>query len=131
MRIGAIVVACFVLAGAAYADPITLSCSGSFMEGYRESLKSDRQTAVLDLENRSFKPPLYEALPLTLVGDAEVSFAKETSDLSVRGSLDRVSGTLFVNVMRPNERKKLEVGEGGYVTLNWITAKCVPAQRMF
>ena len=97
------------------------------MQEHKEARKLDRSTAVLDLENRSFKPPLYGEFPLTRVSDSEVSFAKETSDLSVQGSFDRVSGSLFVSVMRPRERRKMEAGEGGHVMLSWITAKCVPA----
>ena len=77
-------------------------------------MELDRQTAMLDLENRSFEPPLYGALALTQIGEADVSFAKETSDVSIQGSLDRVSGDLSLNTMIPSERKKLEAGEGVY-----------------
>lgn len=129
MRIGVLLVAYFVLAGAAHAGPIMLSCTGSFFH-LGKSMELDRQTAMLDLENRSFEPPLYGALALTQIGEAAVSFAKETSDVSIQGRLDRVSGALSLNTMIPSERKKLEAGEG-YTILNWMSAKCVPAQRMF
>ena len=130
MRIGAILVACFALAGAAHAGPITLLCTGRLVVEYKEASKLDRETAILDLENRSFKPPIYGALPLTRIGENEVYFASETPDSSIRGSLDRISGALSLNALRPSERKKLDAGEGAAFQA-WMTAKCVPAQRMF
>jgi hypothetical protein len=129
VRVGAIILACLVWAGAANAGPITLLCTGRLVVDFKES-KLDRETAILDLENRSFKPPVYAALPLTRISESDVSFGNEASDLSIQGSLDRVSGTLSMNVLRPNERKKLDTGQGA-VFLAWIDAKCVPAQRMF
>jgi hypothetical protein len=130
VRIGAIlVVACFGLAGAAHAGPVTLVCTGSLTLDGNES-KIDRETAILDLENRSFKPPLYPAFPLTRVGETDLTFGTESANLSSWGSLDRVSGALSMNVMRPSERKKLQAGEATKF-LAWMTAKCAPAQRMF
>jgi hypothetical protein len=89
-----------------------------------------RETAILDIENGSLKPPMYSAFPLIRVGDNDVSFGSELPTLSTWGNLDRVSGSLSMNVMRPSERKSLQAGGTAHF-LAWMSAKCAPAQRMF
>jgi hypothetical protein len=129
VRIGAILVGCFVLTGAAHADPVTLLCTGSLtLEG--TETKIARETAILDLENHSFKPPLYPAFPLTRIGETDLSFGNENSNYSTWGSLDRISGTLSMNVMRPSDRKKLLAGETSKF-LAWMSAKCAPLNGCF
>ena len=90
----------------------------------------ERETAILDIPNRTFKPPLYPEFPLIRVRETDATFGSELPSLSTWGSIDRISGSLTMNVMRPDERKSLQLG-GTVRFLAWMTAKCVPAQRMF
>jgi hypothetical protein len=117
------------LIGAAHANPVTLICNGHLtMDGKQVDIGGE--TAILDLEKRSFKPPLYHEFPLIRVGESDLSFGSELPNLSTWGNLDRVSGNLSMNVMRPGERKTLQAGGTAHF-LAWISAKCAPAQRMF
>jgi hypothetical protein len=128
MRIAPVFI-CLALSGTAHAAPLTLLCTGNLtLDGKQSNI--DRETAILDLDGQTFKPPLYPAFPLILVGESDLSFGNDAPSLSTWGSLDRVSGSLSMNVMRPDERKKLQ-GGGAARFLAWMTAKCVPAQRMF
>jgi hypothetical protein len=129
MRIGAVLVACLGLAGTAHGNAVTLICSGSLTADGKQ-VNIGGETAILDLEKRSFKPPLYPEFPLTRVGESDLSFGSELPNLSTWGSLDRVSGSLAMNVMRPSERKTLQAGGTAHF-LAWMSAKCAPAQRMF
>jgi hypothetical protein len=128
MRMGLAFVAC-LLAGSAHANPITLICNGTLtLDGKQATI--DRETAILDLENRSFKPPMYQAFPITRISESDLSFASEFPTISTWGSLDRISGSLSMNVMKPAERKAMQAGGSAHF-LVWMTAKCAPAQRMF
>lgn len=118
-----------ILAGSADAAPMTLICSGSFtLEGKQSNI--DRETAILDLENKTFKPPLYPEYPLTRVGENDITYGTESSTISLAGSLDRISGSLSLNVMTPADRKTLAAG-GSVKFIAWMTGKCSPAKRMF
>lgn len=128
MQIWLALLAC-LSANVASASPMTLICNGSLtLNG--KPLSINAETAILDLEERSFKPPLYPEFALTRVGESDVSFGSELPTLSTWGNLDRVSGSLSMNVMSPSDRKKLQAG-GSAQFLAWMTAKCAPAQRMF
>jgi hypothetical protein len=129
MRLGAVFVACLGLAETAHASPVTLICNGSLTADGKQ-IPISGETAILDLEKRSFKPPLYPEFPLIRVGESDLSFGSELPNLSTWGNLDRVSGSLSMNVMRPNERKSLQAGGTAHF-LAWMSAKCAPAQRMF
>jgi hypothetical protein len=129
MRIGAIFVACLALAGTAHAAPITLICNGSLTAGDKQ-IPINGETAIVDLEARTFKPPMYAAFALIRLGESDLTFGSELPNLSTWGSLDRVSGSLAMNVMRPDQRQKLQ-GGGTANFLAWMSGKCVPAQRMF
>jgi hypothetical protein len=115
--------------GTAQAAPITLICNGSLtLDGKQSAI--DRETAILDIEKQTFKPPLYPVFSLTRVADNDIDFGYESATNSTWGSLDRVSGSLSMNVMSPDDRKKLQAG-GSARFLAWMTAKCAPAQRLF
>jgi hypothetical protein len=131
MRITAVLVTFLGLAGSAHASPVTLICTGSITaEGKQATI--DRETAILDLEKPSFKPPNYPELPVTQISESSVSFGIEQPHLSTWGSLDRVSGSLSMSVMKPSERRALQAGEKAHGHfLVWMTAKCAPARRMF
>ena len=108
---------------------MSLICTGNItLDGKQSPI--DRETAILDLEKPSFKPPLYQEFPLIRIGESDVSFGSELPSLSTWGSLDRISGSLSMNVMRPSERRALQAG-GSAKFLVWMTAKCAPAKRMF
>jgi hypothetical protein len=121
---------CLGWIGIAHANPVTLICNGHLtMNG--KQIDIGGETAILDIEKRSFKPPLfYPEFPLIRVGESNLSFGSELPDVSTWGNLDRVSGNLSMNVMRPSDRKILEAG-GSVHFLAWMTAKCAPAPRMF
>jgi hypothetical protein len=128
MRVGTLLL-CLGLVGGANAAPVTLRCNGNLtLDGKQVNIGGE--TAILDLEKRSFKPPLYPEFPLIRVGESDLSFGSELPALSTWGSVDRVSGSLSMNVMRPTERKNLQAGGSAHF-LAWMTAKCAPAQRMF
>jgi hypothetical protein len=129
MRIGAILVACLALAGSAHAAPVTLICNGS-LTADGKTMNIGGETAILDLEKRTFRPPLYPEFPLIRVGESDLSFGSELPSLSTWGGLDRVSGSLSMNVMRPNERKSLQAGGTAHF-LAFMSAKCAPAHRIF
>lgn len=114
---------------AALAAPITLICTGTLVAG-GQTTQIAGETAILDLQTNTFKPPMYNAFPLSRVADNSLSFGSESGTLSVWGSLDRVSGSLSMNVLEPKERHKLQAGTSAHF-LAWMTAKCAPAQRMF
>jgi hypothetical protein len=128
MRLRAMVI-CLGLAGTAHAKPVTLICNGSLTADGRQ-IDINGETAILDLEKQSFKPPMYSEFPITRVGDNDVTFGSELPTYSTWGSLDRVSGSLAMNVMRPDQRKNLQAGGSAHF-LAWMSGKCVPAQRMF
>lgn len=98
------------------------------MDGKTAPIESE--TALLDIEAKTFKPPMYQPFPLTKVSESDISFGSELPSLSTWGSLDRISGTLSMNVMRPEERGKLQ-GGGTARFLVFLTAKCAPAKRLF
>lgn len=125
----AVLVASFLSVASANAGPVTLLCTGNLnMDGQQVPINGE--TAVLDLESSSFKPPMYPAFPLTRVSETSLSFGSDLEALSSWGSLDRISGSLSMNVMKPSERKKLQSGGAAHF-LAWMTAKCAPARRMF
>lgn len=129
MRIAALVVAFLGLAGTAYAEPLTLICTGTLtLDGKETTI--NRETAVLDLEYYSFKPPMYPEFPVTRLTETDVYFGTELANRSISGNLDRVSGTLSMTIMLPSERKALQAG-GMVRFLAFLTAKCVPTKRMF
>lgn len=129
MRIVVFLIMSIGVIGAAHANPVTLICNGHItMDGKQADI--DGETAILDFEKRSFKPPMYQEFPITRVGDSDLSFASELPNLSTWGNLDRVSGNLSMNVMRPIERKNLQAGGSAHF-LVWMSAKCSPAQKMF
>jgi hypothetical protein len=128
MRSAVILVVCLT-AASAHAAPVTLLCTGSLtLDGKTSAISGE--TAILDLEKKSFKPPLYPEFPVTRVGESDVSFGSELPTLSTWGSLDRLSGSLTMNVLRPSERKNLQAGGSAHF-LAWMSGKCTPAQRMF
>jgi hypothetical protein len=56
MRIAPYFIICIGLAGTAHANPVTLICNGHLtMDGKQVAIGGE--TAILDLEKRSFKPP--------------------------------------------------------------------------
>lgn len=118
-----------LLVGSAHAKPVALICNGNLTADGKE-IPINGQTAVLDIENNSFKPPFYSEHPLIRVGDTEITFGSESEKYSTWGSLDRVSGNLAMNVMSPEERKKLKSGASARF-MTWMSGKCAPAQRMF
>ena len=72
MRAGAIVI-CLALSGTAHAKPITLICNGS-MTADGKQINVSSETAILDLDKQSFKPPLYPVdYPLTRIAENDVS----------------------------------------------------------
>lgn len=123
----AIALACW--ANVAAAAPVTLICTGRLVAG-GQTTELNGETAILDLQLSTFKPPLYNSFNVSRVSDSDISFASESETLSVWGSLDRVSGSLTMNVLEPQERRKLKAGGSAHF-LAWMTAKCAPAQRMF
>lgn len=129
MRRGLILAAFLAFYGTASAGPVTLLCDGSLtLDGKVVPVRGE--TAILDLEQRTFKPPLYSEYSLIRVSESDVSFGGELPAVSIWGSLDRVSGSLSMNILAPSERKKLQDG-GSAKFLAWMTAKCAPAKRMF
>jgi hypothetical protein len=81
--------AILVASPAAQAAPITLICNGSITFKGHDPQTIDRETALVDLENKTFKPPMYAAFPITRVSDSDFSFGSESPTLSAWGSLDR------------------------------------------
>lgn len=119
----------FAVSNAALAAPINLICTGDLVAGGIKTPIAN-ETAILDLQTRTFKPPMYNAFPLLRVGEADISFGSESTDLSTWGNIDRISGSLSMNVLEPKERQKLQAGASAHF-LAFMTAKCVPAQKMF
>jgi hypothetical protein len=116
-------------AGTAHATPVTLICYGKLIKG-GYTMKVGGETAILDMEARTFKPPMYPEFPLTRTSETDLFFGSELPNLSTWGNLDRVSGTLTMNVMIPSERRNLQAGTTAH-WLDWLDAKCAPAQKMF
>jgi hypothetical protein len=120
----------YLVPGVGNAAPITLLCTGSLSYPDQTPVKINAETAVLDLEAGTFKPPIYPRFKITSLSDTSVSFANDTSTVSLTGSLDRISGSLEFTAMPMSERDK--IGKGGSIKMTaWMTAKCVPASRMF
>lgn len=129
MRLAMAFAICVGFIGAGNAAPVTLLCTGSLTADGKQ-IPINGETAIFDLEKRTFKPPIYSEFPLTHVGENELKFGSELPTVSTWGSLDRVSGSLAMNVMRPNDRKAMSAG-GTIKFLAWMTGKCAPAQRLF
>jgi hypothetical protein len=131
MVLGVTLAGCeIVAAGSAQASPITLICNGSMTLYGHGTTPIENETAILDYDKRVFKPPFYPSFPITRVDESTVVFSSETGELSTLGNLDRVSGNLTMNAMRPSERQRLQRGETVHF-LAYISAKCTPAQKMF
>jgi hypothetical protein len=76
MRIAVILIAGFGLSGNTQAEPLTLLCSGSLtLDGKQSNI--DRETAILDIESQTFKPPLYPAFQVTEISETNLSFGSE------------------------------------------------------
>ncbi|KRR06817.1 hypothetical protein [Bradyrhizobium valentinum] len=90
----------------------------------------DGDSAIIDFDAGTFKPPLYHPYSITKINDTQVTFGFESSTTSIFGTIDRISGNLSMNVMKPEERKRLAAG-GSVKMLAWMAAKCVPAKPMF
>lgn len=129
MRVWGIALIWLGMANTANCSTITLLCHGT-MTANGKQVPINGETAVIDIENRFFKPPFYSGFPLTRVGENDLSFGSELATVSTWGSLDRVSGKLEMNVMTPQDRKALQAGGAAHFMV-WLSAKCVPAQRMF
>ncbi|MCX7310320.1 MAG: hypothetical protein NTV56_00985 [Alphaproteobacteria bacterium] len=129
MRVLAVVFMVAGWAGIALAAPLTLVCTGTLTLG-NDTTPFDRESAIVDLERRTIKPPLYPEFSITIVKENDITFGNELTSLSTWGGLDRVSGKLTLNVLRPADRKSLMTG-GSVHFLALMEAKCVPAQRMF
>jgi hypothetical protein len=112
------------------ASPITLVCTGELTFPGQNPAVIAGETALLDFENGTFKPPMYNPYPLLKVRDTEITFGSEAPTTSVWGVLDRVSGTLSMTVMKPAERQRIMAGGSAHV-LAAMTAKCATAKRMF
>jgi hypothetical protein len=117
----------------AQANQIALLCSGVFSMPGRQDIKIQRQTATLDLDTKTFTPPLYPALPILTEKETEFTFGSESPSRSTWGRLDRISGDMNVMVLTPPDRQKLKLGEAGTSVqpLSTLSATCAPAQRMF
>jgi hypothetical protein len=107
-----------------------LVCTGEINFAKNGTQKIDAETAILDIEAGTFKPPMYPKFQLTRVDDSSISFGNDNDKYSTWGSLDRVSGSLSMNVMSPNDRKELQAGRSGHFMV-WMSGKCAPAKRMF
>jgi hypothetical protein len=81
MRIEALLVICHGLIGPAHAAPVTLICDGNLTADGKQ-INIGGETAILDIERTSFKPPLYPEFPLTRVGENDLTFGSELSNLS-------------------------------------------------
>jgi hypothetical protein len=84
-------------AASAQAAPVTLVCDGNitfYDDRQSPDIKIDRQTAVLDLEGGTFKPPMYPAYQIKRSSDTDIGFGLENSQTSISGNIDRVSGAL-------------------------------------
>ncbi|MGJ4957741.1 hypothetical protein ACQR1H_19005 [Bradyrhizobium sp. HKCCYLRH2015] len=122
--------ALFLSASAVQADQIVLACIGSINYPANPPTKIDGDSAVVDFDSQTFKPPIFPAYKITKISNTNLSFGLDTSETSVFGSIDRISGNVSMTVMRPEERKKILSG-GSAKMLSWMTAKCSPAKRMF
>jgi hypothetical protein len=81
MRIVAYILACFGFLEGAYAKPVTLICNGSLtVDGKQVNVGGE--TAILDLEKQSFKPPLYPEFPLIRISENDLSFGSELQTVS-------------------------------------------------
>jgi hypothetical protein len=101
MRTGLVFLTCLSLVGTAHAAPVTLICNGSLTaDGKTTNISAE--TAIVDLEKNTFKPPLYPEFPLIRVGESDLSFASELPTLSTWEGLDRVSW-LFPGVSIPRD----------------------------
>lgn len=112
------------------AAPITLACKGSLNFPENNPMAIDGDSAIIDFDAGTFKPPLYQAYSITKVNDTQVTFGFESSTRSIFGTIDRISGNLSMNIMKPEDRKRLAAG-GSLKMLSWMTAKCMPAKQMF
>jgi hypothetical protein len=130
MKIQLAIAILIFLAPAAEAAPITLGCRGSLNFPDNNSMTFDGDSAIIDLDAGTFKPPHYQVYSITRVNNTQVSFGFESSTASIFGTIDRISGNLSMNVMKPEDRKKLMAG-GSVKMLSWLTAKCMPAKQMF
>lgn len=129
MRAFAVAIAIAGWAGSVQAAPLTLLCTGTLTLG-KDTTTFNRESAIVDLEGRTIKPPLYPEFPITIVTENDITFGSELTTLSTWGGLDRVSGKITLNALRPADRKSLMAG-GSVHFLALMDAKCAPAQRMF
>ena len=81
IKASSVICLAFVGAGSLHANPVTLVCKGTLhLDGKPSDI--DGETAILDLEKRSFKPPLYVHFPLIRVSETDVTFGSELPALS-------------------------------------------------
>jgi hypothetical protein len=121
-----------LMPAAGWTAPITLICKGE-VHYYRADngvTSIDGETAILDLDAGTFRPPFYVGFPLLRIETSSVDFGADTGKISTYGNLDRVSGSLTMTVMETAARAALKAGRSAKA-LVWMSAKCHPAQRMF
>jgi hypothetical protein len=114
----------------AQAAQVVLVCNGSLNFPDNAPMTINGDSAMIDFDAGTFKPPIYSPYQITKVTDTDVNFGLETSTTSIFGTIDRISGNLSMNVMKPEDRKRIMAGHSAKM-LAWMSAKCVPAKRMF
>ena len=114
-------------ATSAQGSPLTLQCTGTLtLEGNETEINGD--SAILDLENRAFKPPLYSAFPVTGMDDNEIIFGSELSNFSSWGRLDRIGQS---NDERDDTKRTQSAHCRRLPEIPRLDARCAPARRMF
>jgi hypothetical protein len=91
----------------AQAAQVVLVCNGNLNFPENAPMTINGDSAMIDFDAGTFKPPIYQPYQITKVTDTDVNFGLETSKTSIFGTIDRISGNLSMNVMKPEERKKI------------------------
>jgi hypothetical protein len=114
----------------AYADAVSLSCSGS-LHNYVALLETalGPSAATLDIDKKAFLTPVGN-FHITKVEENSINFDEPADALKVFGSLDRVTGevNVFWRTAAEDEKMKLRIPHKVQVHVN---LKCVVAKRMF
>lgn len=115
-------------ATSAWADPVTLLCHGNLVEFSKPSTKLGATTVSIDIENGIVKSPLGD-FAITRVTDNSLVFSHPTKNGVADGNIDRVSGSMTIFWLTPEQKAASKKGPFKYEM--YASLECAPAKRMF
>jgi hypothetical protein len=120
----------------ANAQPVNLSCAGTFKEFEPERLDASvpPTASSVDLQERILKVPL-GPFSITSVNESSLTIesnltAPTLGPLIVTGWLDRTTGNFTAFWYRPEEKRKMDAGQTAHASM-YLELGCSVSKRLF